>query len=300
MQVSVKVPGSCGELIQGMIRDVNFLVTCPIDCYSVVTIRKREEPGIKMNVPGKIKLLAAINETTAVLGLGKDTGYDVILNSDLPIGKGMASSTADMTAAIIAIGLLDGRPLSEAEISRILLKIEPSDGIFYRGIVAFDHIHGSFYENIGEAFPANFLIYDYGGEIDTIKFNSDPDLLKKNIQKMPIIEKAYEMVKESFAEKDIQKLGRAVTLSALENQKILFKDHLDEIIDYAALYKAYGVNVAHSGTLVGILNDEKTDIEGLKGILSAKFPELTCLGNYRMVNGGYQYSFGGEEFVETE
>ena len=29
MGLSVKIPGSCGELVQGMIDDIPFLVTCP-------------------------------------------------------------------------------------------------------------------------------------------------------------------------------------------------------------------------------------------------------------------------------
>ena len=34
MNFSIKIPGSCGELVQGMINDVPFLVTCPIDMYA--------------------------------------------------------------------------------------------------------------------------------------------------------------------------------------------------------------------------------------------------------------------------
>ncbi len=289
MQVTVKVPGSCGELIQGITGDINFLVTCPVDCYSVVSMKKNNTKEITINKPGKIKLLSAIKETLSFFDLDQKSGYEVLLKSDLPIGKGMASSTADMTGAIIATGILNNKFLTEKEISKILLKIEPSDGIFYSGIVAFDHIKGSFYEKVGEAFPANFLVFDYGGEVDTIKFNSDPDLEKKNIEKKPIIEKAYSLIKESFIDKDIKKLGKAVTLSSLENQNILFKENLEEIIKISLSKGAYGINVAHSGTLIGILNDEKTNLENLAEYILKEYPNLTCLGNFKMVNGGYDY-----------
>lgn len=289
MQVTVKVPGSCGELIQGMMGEVNFLVTCPVNCYSIISMKKNSSNNHKVNIPGKTKLLAAVKMTLELYNLDQKSGYEIILHSDLPIGKGMASSTADMTGAIIATGLLNDRFLSEEEIAKVLLKIEPSDGIFYPGIVAFDHIHGSYYEKVGDAFPANFLIYDYGGEVDTVKFNSDPDLKKKNIEKIPVIEKAYFLLKESFNEKDIVKLGRAITMSSLENQKILYKDNLDELIKISLENKAYGVNVAHSGTLIGILNDKKTNLENIKLIIEKEYPNLTCLGNFKLVNGGYEY-----------
>lgn len=289
MQVTVKVPGSCGELIQGMMGEVNFLVTCPVNCYSLVSINKNNSGDISINIPGKIKLLSAVKETIKMFNLDNESGYEIILESDLPIGKGMASSTADMTAAIIATGILNNKYLSENEIAKILLKIEPSDGIFYQGIVAFDHIHGSYYEKVGDAFPAKFLIYDYGGEVDTIKFNSDPDLKKKNIEKIPVIEKAYFMIKESFLNNDIEKLGKAITLSSLENQKILYKENLEDIIRLALSFDAYGVNIAHSGTLIGILNDNKTQTEDLKNTIKEKYPKLTFLGNFEMVNGGFEY-----------
>ena len=33
---TVRAPGVCGELAQGMIEGIHFLVTCPVDFYSRV------------------------------------------------------------------------------------------------------------------------------------------------------------------------------------------------------------------------------------------------------------------------
>ncbi len=97
------------------------------------------------------------------------------------------------------------------------------------------------------------------------------------------------MIKESFLNKDIKKLGEAITLSSLENQKILYKENLEEIIKTALSYNAYGVNIAHSGTLIGILNDKNTKTEALKKAIKDEYPQLSLLGNYEMVNGGFEY-----------
>ncbi|PUU86393.1 MAG: GHMP kinase, partial [Halanaerobium sp.] len=35
-QVILRVPGSCGELLQGSIDDQNFLISCPINLYTEV------------------------------------------------------------------------------------------------------------------------------------------------------------------------------------------------------------------------------------------------------------------------
>ena len=39
MELIVRVPGSCGEIMQGYWQGEPFLVTCPIDRYSTVTVR---------------------------------------------------------------------------------------------------------------------------------------------------------------------------------------------------------------------------------------------------------------------
>ena len=38
MELTVRVPGSCGELVQGWLRGEPFLVTCPIDRYTRVRV----------------------------------------------------------------------------------------------------------------------------------------------------------------------------------------------------------------------------------------------------------------------
>jgi len=40
MVIRVKVPGSCGELLQGTKNGKPFLLTCPINQYSTVLIEK--------------------------------------------------------------------------------------------------------------------------------------------------------------------------------------------------------------------------------------------------------------------
>ena len=125
MQVTVKVPGSCGELIQGMRNQKHFLITCPINCYSVVTLESSTTPGITVKAPQQEKIIKAIHKTMEYFGLPDTRGYRLTVDSDLTVGKGMASSTADMTGAIIACTLSEGLSISYEELSRILIAIGP-------------------------------------------------------------------------------------------------------------------------------------------------------------------------------
>ena len=38
--IKVKVPGSCGEIVQGTESGRPFLITCPINCYTEVRVTR--------------------------------------------------------------------------------------------------------------------------------------------------------------------------------------------------------------------------------------------------------------------
>lgn len=98
MTIKVKAPGSCGELVQGTVNGVSFLITCPIDWYSEVTVIRGS--SIDQVHP---KTAAAVDKTLKYLNTNGSFGMSV--SSDLPVGKGMASSSADISAACQATAL---------------------------------------------------------------------------------------------------------------------------------------------------------------------------------------------------
>jgi len=248
MKVTVKAPGSCGELAQGTMDGKNFLITCPIDVYSEVTvITDVYTPRHAGN-----KVLTAIDKTIQYLQI-KGRSFYVSIKSDLPIGKGMASSSADISATCQCIALSAGTLLTPDEIADIALSIEPTDGIFYPGIILFDHIHGSIRQYLGDVIPMHIVIFDVGGEINTLHFNKRHDLKKLNEVNECQVRQAVYLIRKGFATKDISLIGKGATISALANQNILFKPHLEEMITIGLSWGAVGVNIAHSGTVVGVL-----------------------------------------------
>lgn len=248
MRVTVKAPGSCGELAQGTIGGKNFLITCPIDLYSEVTV-KSHKSITQLSVGSKV--ISAIQKTLHYLQITDH--FTVTVNSELPIGKGMASSSADISATCQSIALSSGKLLSPDEIANIALSIEPTDGIFYPGIVLFDHVKGHIRQYLGNAIPMYIAIFDVGGEIDTLHFNQRSDLEKLNQANELQVQEALNLIVEGLTKKDAALLGKGTTLSALANQTILFKPHLEEMINISLSWGAVGVNIAHSGTVVGIL-----------------------------------------------
>jgi L-threonine kinase len=146
--VKVSVPGSCGELLQGTIDDKNILIGCPINCHTYVTLEKIDRiEGILINQE-KSKTLLAIRKTLNHFGVEAD-GFKVTLQSDLLIEKGMASSTADIVAGIIATMTILDKPIDLSLVTKIAVVIEPTDPCYFNEIIAFDHLEGKVLERLG-------------------------------------------------------------------------------------------------------------------------------------------------------
>jgi L-threonine kinase len=249
MRVKVKAPGSCGELAQGTIDGKSFLITCPIDVYSEVTATV---DGSLAPLSIGNKAVIAVEKTLQYLQI-TDRNLHISVKSDLPMGKGMASSSADISAACQSIALCVGKVLTPDEIADIALSIEPTDGIFFPGVILFDHIKGKLRHSLGNAIPMYIAIFDVGGEIDTLHFNQRRDLKKLNRSKELQVRQAMNLIMLGLATQDISLIGKGATISALANQSILFKPHLEDIIHIGLAWGAVGVNIAHSGTVVGVL-----------------------------------------------
>ena len=94
MKIVVKMRGTCGELAQGFYRGEPILITCPIEKFSTVTISD-EFAGVEGL--GE-KSLAMLDKVLKIFG-ATNFKFGVRLTSELPRGKGMASSSADLAAS---------------------------------------------------------------------------------------------------------------------------------------------------------------------------------------------------------
>ena len=244
--------GTCGELVQGQFASgEDFLVTLPVDLWSEVQVAvSMFSSTIVGNLPRKTKTRMAIRKALDYLNFS-DWGAAFCVKSNLPEGKGMASSSADIVAACRAVAAALNRPLSAEEISRIAVEIEPTDGVMYSDVVCYNHRQGRLLEVIGEMPPTRLLVLDLGKQVDTVAFNRIPKSYTADEYRW--IEQAYEWVKAGIRTHDLLKIGLGATLSAEVNQRILPKPYFEEIVWLAREYGASGVCASHSGTVLGLL-----------------------------------------------
>ena len=294
---TVRVPGVCGELVQGMLGDDYYLVTCPIDYFSRVQVDLFSEGspvvGPPVGRPSVVgpedspKAVAAVSATLAHLGR-EELSARLAISNPIPRGKGMGSSSADVVAAIAATGLALDQELSPEAVGRLALMEEPTDGVMFPGIALFDHRQGRLMEELGPPPPMEIVALDFGGTVDTVEFNrEDRRALWQSLR--PETDQALELVRQGIKEVDPKKLGRGATISAEANQRVLLKPQLPDVLRFAQSQDAAGVTVGHSGTIIGVLLDAK-ERRGKSVFRQAKesFPNAEAVLHFRLLGGGVQ------------
>ena len=248
-------PGTCGELAQGMLGGVLCLVTCPIDIRSTAAVELLPGDGNIEAWEDSPKAARAVQATLDFLGEA-DVDARLSLDSRLPRGKGMASSTADVAASIAATASAAGRRLEPQQIAEIALGVEPSDGVMFPGIAVFDHREGRIARALGQPPPMRVLVLDFGGTVDTLEYNRECNsAARDNALKAqePRMSEAVALIEAGLLQGNPLFIGKGSTISAVANQEVSFNTRLDDVLAFSTRAGAYGVNVAHSGTVIGIL-----------------------------------------------
>lgn len=295
----VKMPGTCGELVQGVMDGISFHVSCPVNIYSVVEVELNGDVSVLDYPPERPKAASAVMKALEFLGR-PNLGGRLTIQSPIPLGKGMASSTADVAAAIEATTLALGKRVKRREVAELALTIEPTDGSLFPGVVLFDHRQGRVYEPLSSPPPLDIVILDFGGEVDTIKFNRcNHSAALHRLE--PQIAEALELVRGGIASGDPRLVGQGATTSAQANQKILFKPQLEQVISLAREVGAVGVNVAHSGTVIGVLLDaRRCDKEAVADFLRRRLSGLESLLICSLIGGGCDCDSPNEKKKEVK
>lgn len=276
-----RAPGSCGELVQGLVNGQAILVSCPINIYSCITVT------LARNLPRR-SCYSKIDKALD-LYLNKKClphlGWKIERQSPLIPGKGMASSTADIAAVLTAAANALNTHIDGHEIADIAIQVEPSDGIMLSDIHLFDYISGATREPIGKALPMQLVIIDPGGQVDTLKFNQQTSLHYLNKLKEKKVRQALDLVTRGIKENDLEMLGRGATISALANQHILPKPELPLVLKTAKELRAVGVVIAHSGTVMGLMFSEDMDMAEALTYIRQKNPHW-MVRTAQFINGG--------------
>jgi L-threonine kinase len=286
-QATVAMPGTCGELVQGTLEGVPCLVSCPIDHYSTARVSLTPKAGWLVP-PGAPKAEAALRAGLARCKV-PGWGAELDLITDLPRGRGYASSTADVGATVYAVGAALGVPVSPEIAARLAVAIEPTDSTLFDGLTLFAHRTAEMHVDLGPAPAWAVLVIDSGGEVDTLAYNG-LDHGEALLRLAPSHLEAFALLQAGLQRRDWGAVGAAATLSARLHQALLFNPMLDSALSLARAVRALGVCRAHSGTLLGLLLDPaRADLDAELDFVVRRLPPGVQGFLCRLVEGGPRY-----------
>jgi len=266
--------GSFGELLQGVLPERGaFLVTLPIELRARARFLLRDyAAGLRVQPESSWKSLRLAEALLRRYEL--PLRGELTLESEIPRGKGLASSTADLVATYRAITSFHRLPQETQVLEALLREIEPSDGVMHESVVAYQHREARLLERLG-AVPALALVaVDEGGEVETLEHNRrEPEYSHSEVQEFGVL---LARLRDAFRAGDLAPIGAVATRSAEINQRLLPKRLLGTMMGIATAVGALGVAAAHSGTCLAILIDALGDDAGDR--IQAASDRLTALG----------------------
>ncbi|PHM61464.1 GHMP kinase [Xenorhabdus ishibashii] len=253
-------PASCGELLQGWLFGGEKLISCPINWFSCVAVSEGiPTPHERPRMRQMVNLLLDYWQEPPELTFGLRIEYQ----STIPIAKGMASSTADIAATAQATARLLGKSLKSTELAQLCVKLEPTDSTIFRQLTLFDHLTAQ-----------TQIPFDWQPNIDILLLESPQIILTEEYHQQDhhaqwrdntcLFQQAWWQFRTANQQHDNYRLGEACTLSAIASQSILSKPCFNQLRDLVEQTGIYGLNVAHSGSIVGLLfNSHRHDVNYL-------------------------------------
>ncbi|PID85575.1 MAG: hypothetical protein CSB13_07355 [Chloroflexi bacterium] len=293
------IPAACGELVQGTWQGRPCLVSCPIDQYSTATVTVSRAKLRAQQQPQFLKANQALLAGLAWLGREQSHGRFSI-DTAIPRSRGYGSSTADIGAVLYALAQACERPLPPNQASLLATQIESTDSTLFSGLAMFDPINGHLIESFPETPPLIVIVIDPGKVVDPIKYHKQ-DYQNTLKELAPTHQIAFAFLKQGLLFRDWEMVGRASTLSATAQQKIVFNPFLDKTLKFAKSVSALGICRTHCGSVLGLLLDPvKVDVNAIYQYARSHLPAQAKISITSLVAGGPRYGMLSKEYTVSQ
>lgn len=243
--------GSFGEIAQGQLSSgEDFLCTLPVDLWSTCSLTCTPIRGPLVVECDWPKSRDTVLLTLERLRITKGFHVGIEFTRNIPIGKGLSSSTADMLAAIRATQEVFGILLTDAFVSDLMAMIEPHDALHYNSSVAYNHRQGKLLRDFGHIPRWLILIVDSGGQVDTIRYNQRLWFTANHLR---LYDALFERLSAAFAARRDAEIARCASESARLHADMTENAFLVAALGIEAEIGAIGTVATHSGTCAGFL-----------------------------------------------
>jgi uncharacterized protein involved in propanediol utilization len=211
---------------------------------------------LKVAPAWKTKACKAARYVLAFLG-HSSWGGTLKIDSNVPVGWGLGSSTSDVIAAIEAVADAFGQKIEPKAIGFLAVQAETASDstMFNEPLVLFAQREGIVVEEFNGALPG----------LEVLGFNTDHSGVGiDTLSLAPARYSSFEigafrpligLLRLGIETQNPQLIGQVASASANINQRILPKPHFNQLKQIVKKVESLGLEVAHSGTVVGLLFD---------------------------------------------
>ena len=244
---------SFGEIAQGRLSNGDdFLLTLPVDLWSECKLTCNHQPEI--GTPQVTTPLPKAKYIATLLLKRLDTPQNLSLRLEfkrnIPIGKGLSSSTADMLAVARAFQSAFDLQLTQEEISTLFTHIEPHDPLHYSCSVAYNHRQGRLLKSLDYIPQFHIIGIDSGGVLSTEDYNKHLHYSPGEMREYDLL---YQSLLEAFARKDDGAIAQCAQRSAALHASRTNNSFLSQLLDISKQLDTLGLIATHSGTCAGLL-----------------------------------------------
>ncbi|MBT3352213.1 MAG: kinase [Nitrospinaceae bacterium] len=287
-------PAHHGEMLQGVFRSSGGsfrqgLISLPCDLFWSETFFLSDSSGVvRVQPANKWKSRRAAEIALAYLGK-RSAGGRLFISSRVPEKLGLGSSSSDVVAAVRAVASSFKIRLSPEEISRISIQAEiASDPLAWgRRFLHFAQREGRVIDEMPSPIPAfeivGFNADPMGGGVDTLGL-APPAHTDAEVR---LFDDLLGQFRRGIEKQDIEAIATVATQSAKLNQRFMKLNGFELLEDMVHRIGALGLQIAHSGTVVGFLFPPNMAIDqNLKRYLAILRDELGVDGFWHFRAGG--------------
>ncbi|WP_394849181.1 amino acid adenylation domain-containing protein [Pendulispora brunnea] len=258
--------GHHGEILQGVterdgrLHRVLVTLPCPL-MKSEASFVPDRSGAVAVEPAWKVKAQRAA-ELALAWAKRENWGGRLELRSNIPIGCGLGSSTSDVLAAIRAVAAATRKSIEPEIIAKLAVQAETaSDSLMFPDrAVLFAHREGRVIEDLGGRLPPLEVLginTDTAG-IDTLQLTR----ARYDSAEIEGFRVAIGLLRRAVRDGDPRLLARVATADARVSQRYLPKPHFKKLEELARSVGALGLQVAHSGTVIGLLFDPQDSHNG--------------------------------------
>jgi L-threonine kinase len=243
-----------GEIAQGAISPgkpflVSNLLSSKFSTTTYVTLQETSQTELEEKSHRAYRLFLDRYKTSRRAAY-EAAGIKIWQESNIPKGKGLSSSSADVVGVLSALNTFFNHPFAEGELYKMAAEVDPTDAVLSPALTVFNQTKGEVVTML-QSIPYSLIFFDSDPDsaVDTVQFTRNKIYTHQDYR---FYNQLLENLIAAADKGDITGYLFWTTQSAVYNQKFLTKKHLNKLVSFA-LSKDLGVFAAHSGTVMGLV-----------------------------------------------